>query len=562
MAETSASEDAERRPSGAVRIGRACRTAATTLAARVSPNLRAFDASKQLKVWAVALVIGICVSAAAIVFRESIAAMQLVWLADASENVASAARAVPWWAVLGGPILGGLIVGWLLQRVLPQRRAGGVADVMEAKAMGGRNIDFWPGMGSALVNAVSLGFGASAGREGPMVHLGATIATTFAHSLKLQEWSRRTLLACGVAGAVSASFNAPIAGVLFAHEVILGHYAMRAFVPIVISSVSGTILSRQWFGADAAFVIPEYQIESYLEFPAFALLGVVCAVVALCFQLTMVLFDTAARSVEIPLWTRPVIGGALIGTIALVFPEVLGVGYEATDQALKSELSLVFLISLLVAKTVATAITLASRFGGGVFSPSLYLGAMAGGAFGIVAAQAAPGLASDQGLYSIIGMGAVAAAVLGAPVSTTVMVFELTGGYALTIALLLAVAVSVGINEAVNGRSWFQYQLETRGLAIRAGPHQAVVKRIKVMDFMRPLPADEIVPFDTEESATPLQPTASLETALRAFDESGEQRLPVVDPADKSRIIAWATQVAALRAHAKALVAVSEEEHR
>ena len=562
MTDTSADGPDQPRPSGAMRIARACRTATHTLYARVRPNLRAFDASKQPKVWALALLIGICVSAAAIVFRESIAFFQLLWLRDASENIASAARAVPWWAVLFGPIFGGLLVGVLLERLLPQRRAGGVADVMEAKAMGGRNIRFWPGMSSALVNALSLGFGASAGREGPMVHMGAAISTSLAHSLKLQEWSRRTLLACGVAGAVSASFNAPIAGVLFAHEVILGHYAMRAFVPIVISSVSGTILSRQWFGADAAFVIPEYQIESYLEFPAFALLGLVCALVALAFQFSLVVFDTAARSIDIPLWTRPVIGGAMIGSIALVFPEVLGVGYEATDQALKSELSLVLLVSLLVAKTVATAITLASRFGGGVFSPSLYLGAMAGGAFGIVAAQVAPTLASDQGLYSIIGMGAVAAAVLGAPISTTVMVFELTGGYALTIALLLAVAVSVGINEALNARSWFQYQLEMRGLAIREGPHRAVVKRIKVMDFMKPLPPGETQVFDTEEDTVPLQPDASLEVALRAFDDTGQQRLPVVDPNDESRIIAFATQVAALRAHSRALVAVSEEEHR
>ena len=349
---------------------------------------------------------------------------------------------------------------------------------------------------------------------------------------------------------------------LFAHEVILGHYAMRSFVPIVISSVSGTVLSRQWFGADAAFAIPEYQITSYLEFPAFALLGVVCAVVALAFQFTLVVFDTAARSIDLPLWTRPALGGVAIGLIALVFPEVLGVGYEATDQALKSELPLILLLSLLVAKTVATAITLASRFGGGVFSPSLYLGAMAGGAFGIIAAKIAPDLASSEGLYAIVGMGAVAAAVIGAPISTTVMVFELTGGYALTIALLLAVAVSAGINEALNARSWFQYQLETRGLAIRDGPHRAIVKRIKVMDFMRPLPAGEERTLDTEEDTVPLQPDASLETALKTFDDSGHQRLPVVDPADPSRIIAFASQVAALRAHSKALVAVSEEEHR
>ena len=178
MTDTSAAETkaAEERPSVPIRVGRACRTATRSLYARVQPNLRAFDASKQPKVWALALLIGICVSFAAIVFRESIAAMQLLWLRDASENVASAARAMPWWAVLLGPIVGGLIVGLLLERILPQRRAGGVSDVMEAKAMGGRNIEFWPGMASALVNAVSLGFGASAGREGPMVHMGAAIS--------------------------------------------------------------------------------------------------------------------------------------------------------------------------------------------------------------------------------------------------------------------------------------------------------------------------------------------------------------------------------------------------
>ena len=567
MTDVSADDDEPERPAApehpaaAVRVYRAARGATRTLAARVAPNVRAFRATDQPKIWMAALLIGVCVSLAAIVFREAIALLQLLWLQDASESVASAARRVPWWAVLGGPIVGGLLVGILLERVVPLRRAGGVADVIEARAMGGRNIAFVPGLASAAVNAISLGFGASSGREGPMVHMGAAISTSLAHSVQLQEWSRRTLLACGVASAVSASFNAPIAGVLFAHEVILGHYAMRSFVPIVISSVSGTILSRQWFGADAAFSIPDYPITSYLEFPAFALLGVLCAVVAVLFQYALVVADTAARSVELPLWLRPVIGGALIGAIALVFPEILGVGYEATDLALKNALPLVLMLALLVAKTVATAITLASRFGGGVFSPSLYLGAMAGGAFGTVAAALFPDLASSQGLYAIIGMGAVAAAVIGAPISTTVIVFELTGGYAITIALLLAVAVSVGINEALNARSFFQYQLESRGLPIREGPHRTVVRRIKVMDFMRPLPTDEQRDLE-EDDRTPLLPDASLEAALRRFDETGAERLPVVDPANETRVIAVATQIGALRAHAKALVAVSEEEHR
>ena len=562
MAEIGADETGERAPDPVNVVRRAI----VNLTRRIGPNLRIFWSTHQLKVWLAALAIGTTVSAAAILFRESIAFFQLAWLFDASENVASAARALPWWLVLAGPIAGGLIVGLLLEYVVPGRRARGVADVIEARASGGRNIPWPVGAWSALVATVSLGFGASAGREGPMVHLGATIATSFAHRLELQEWSRRTLLACGVAGAVSASFNAPIAGVLFAHEVILGHYAMRSFVPIVISSVTGTILSRNWFGEAAAFSIPEYQIASYFEFPAFAILGLVCAVVALLFQYALVVADTIARAITMPLWLRPVVGGAMIGAIALAFPEVLGVGYEATDAALQNALPFALMVSLLIAKVAATAITLASRFGGGVFSPSLYLGAMAGGAFGVVAGSIFPDLASQQGLYAIVGMGAVAAAVIGAPISTTVMVFELTGGYALTIALLLAVSISAGINEALNGRSWFQYQLETRGLNIREGPHAQAARRIKVMDFMAPLKPEDIRPLDPETDATPLDPDETLEAALRRFDESGETRLPVVDPVAKGEhahcVIAFASQVAALRAHTKALVALSEEEHR
>ena len=288
-----------------------------------------------------------------------------------------------------------------------------------------------------------------------MVHLGAALSSALARKFALPAWGKRTLLGCGVAAAVSASFNAPIAGVLFAHEVILGHYAMRAFVPIVISSVSATILSRLCFGDVVAFTIPDYQITSFWEFPAFALLGLVCALVAVLFQFALIGADYVARNITIPLYLRPAIGGVFIGAIALVFPQVLGVGYDATDQALKSQLPLELLLGLLIAKTAATAITLASRFGGGIFSPSLYLGAMAGGAFGIIAAGVFPEMASSEGLYSILGMGAVAAAVLGAPISTTVMVFELTGGYALSIGLLLTVSISNGIAQAIHGHSYF-----------------------------------------------------------------------------------------------------------
>ena len=248
---------------------------------------------------------------------------------------------------------------------MPGRRPLGVPDVIEARALGGRRLSLRDGLWSALITIISLGSGASAGREGPVVHLGATLSEKLCQVLKLAGTPERTLIACGVASAISASFNAPIAGVLFAHEVILGHYAMSAFVPIVMASAVGGIVSRLWFGEVAAFVIPDYAITSYWEIPAFALLGVTCAAVAVIFQFALIGTDYLARNVAMPLWARPAIGGLAVGAIAIFMPDVLGVGYETTDKALKATLPIGMMLALIVAKTAATAISLASRFGGG-----------------------------------------------------------------------------------------------------------------------------------------------------------------------------------------------------
>ena len=528
----------------------------------VNPNLQAFLSSREPQLWLISVLIGLCVSLAAIGFRELILYTQFMWLGVKTETMASSARQIHWLWILLAPAVGGLLIGWLLNNFMPSLRTYGVADVIEAKAYGGRTIDQKSGFGSAVISALSLGFGASSGREGPMVHLGATLAAFVTEKFSLPDWGRRTLLACGVASAVSASFNAPIAGVLFAHEVVLGHYAKRAFIPIVISSVMGTIATRLWFGDAAAFKIPAYQITSYLEFPAFALLGVVCGTVAICFQFGLIATDYVARSITIPLWLRPAVGGLMIGCIGVFLPEILGVGYEATDMALKNQFTLSMLFMLIIAKSAATSITLASRFGGGVFSPSLYIGAMTGGAFGLIASSVFPELSSSQGLYAILGMGAVAGAVIGAPISTAVMVFELTGGYALSLALLLTVCIAIGVNQAVHGRSFFQWQLEMRGLRVQDGPHRFMVRNTQVADFMVPLEPDENDVLDPENEDTNLRADTSLETAMRLFDDQGATRLPVISARDDTRIVGWATQLAALRTYNNALVDMSVEEHR
>lgn len=524
-------------------------------------NAVEFAARRQPLIWLLALVVGAIVALAAIVFRIGIGLVQVLWLGTTSESVVTAAARLPFYVILAAPILGGLIVGVLLQKVQPMHRTSSVADVMEARARGGRGLPFWPGISSAALTVLSLGSGASAGREGPVVHLGATLATALCNLFSLAVTARRVMLACGVASAVSASFNAPIAGVLFAHEVVLGHYALSAIVPISISAVAGTLIARLWFGDVAAFVIPAHQITSYWEFPAFALLGVTCAAVAVIFQFCLIGTDWVARHITMPIWLRPVIGGAAVGTIAIAYPEVLGVGYETTDAALRNNLPLAVMLTLLIAKTAATAITLASRFGGGIFSPALYLGAMTGGAFGLIAAKAFPHLASSEGLYAILGMGAVAAAVLGAPFSTTVIVFELTGGYALSIALLIAVSISTGLTLAVHGRSYFHWQLETRGLELQEGAHRWLIRAVHVSDFMEP--RSETDPQDLEQADTPrLVPADDLEAALRLFDTTGKARIAVVETRESTRIIGHADHVTALSRFNQALIEASREEHR
>ncbi|MEP0941107.1 MAG: chloride channel protein, partial [Rhizobiaceae bacterium] len=189
-------------------------------------------------------------------------------------------------------------------------------------------------------------------------------------------------------------------------------------------------------------------------------------------------------------------------------------------------------------------------------------GAMTGGAFGLIATNVFPELASSEGLYAILGMGALAAAVIGAPISTVLIVFELTGGYALSLALLLTVSIAVGVNQAIHGRSFFQWQLETRGLRVQDGPHRLMVRNTRVADFMEPLAEGEDSAMAPEKDVNPLRADTSLEVAMRLFDEQGLSRLPVIDARDPETIIGWATQLAALRTYNNALVDMSVEEHR
>lgn len=531
----------------------------------VVPNLNAFTTNKQPIVWVLGIVVGVGAAVLAVAFRELIGLVQYLWSGEHSEIYLSAVREAPWYAILLAPALGGVVVGGLLHFVSKTKRAGGVADVIEARHIGGRVLGFKDAVLSALITIISLGSGNSAGREGPAIHLGASFSSVIFNRFSLPDSATRTLLAAGAASAVSASFNAPIAGVLFAHEVILGHYSMRAFVPIVLSSVAGTVVARNWFGESLTFNIPVYEITSYLEFPAFFALGVVCALVAILFQLSLFSLDYLAKSVNLPLWVRPPIGGLVVGFIGVFYPEILGIGYETTNDAIWGRIPIMLMVILILLKIFATAVTYASRFGGGVFSPALLLGALTGGVFGVIATGVFPELASDQNVYSILGMGAIAATVIGAPISTTVIVFELTGGYALSIALLFTIAVSHGINQAIHGRSFFQWQLEMRGLHVRDGPYKAILAHLTVQDFMVKvdLEDDEITLSELKMIGDypTLSKFTSMDLALQLFDTSGHSKLPVIEGQHPDVIIAWAEYSNAINLINNRLIETQHEEH-
>ncbi|MEE9544887.1 MAG: chloride channel protein [Rhodospirillales bacterium] len=451
---------------------------------RLLRRLRKIVGNEQLILAILALAVGAAGGGAVILFRQGIAQVQNLFYGSTGERLFVHAQTLPWWQILLAPTLGGLLIGLLVYYFLPDRRPQGVADVIEASALGGGRMSATTGLKAALINAVSIGVGASVGREGPAVHIGATLGGWLAKRLRLTHAHSRTLLGCGVACAVAASFNAPIAGALFASEVVVGHYALSAFAPIVIASVTGTAISNAYFGDFPAFMVAEHSIASFWEFPAFAGLGLLAGLLAMAFMRGIVLAEKVAGKIPLPPWIRPAAGGARVGILALMVPQVLGVGYGATEAALQVSFSLALLIAVGVAKIVATAISLGFGFGGGVFSPSLVIGAMLGGAYGIVVAGLSPELSSGPGAYTIVGMGAMAAAVLGAPISTTLIVFEMTGHYAITMAVMVAAVFASLVTRGFHGGSFFAWQLERRGLDLKGGFESALLRALGVGQVM------------------------------------------------------------------------------
>ncbi|HEV7369550.1 chloride channel protein [Arenibaculum sp.] len=486
---------------------------------RLFVRLRRLLRNDQLLLAVLALLLGGAAGLGALVFRALISSFQWLVYGDGGERWLAWLATLPWWHLLLAPAAGGLVVGIAQHRLLPGGRPLGIAHVMEATAHLGGRMPLGRGVAAAAMSAASIGVGASVGREGPVVHLGATLGSWLAGRLRLSPGLVRTLLGCGIASAVAASFNAPVAGVFFALEVVVGQYSLAAFAPIVLASVTGTAIARAVYGDYPAFSVPGLEIVSFWEFPAFVLLGVFgAALAALLMRGIFAVEDgfAALGRAGLPRWSWPAAGGLGVGAIALGFPQVLGVGYEVMDQALRGALPLGLLAAVLAAKLAATALSLGCGFSGGVFSPSLAVGATGGGAFGIVAALLFPDLASQAGVYAIVGMGAVGGAVLGAPISTILIVFELTGDYAVTLAVMVGTVTAGLAANALVGRSFFQWQLERRGIVRPGFGDVGTLATARVGDVMR-------------EARATVPAGAGLAAALDVLRAAPHGELPVVE---------------------------------
>lgn len=425
------------------------------------------------------------------------AVLEAGFLPEANDPLASAA-ALPWWLLALLPALGGLVVGPLVWRFAREARGHGIPEVMEAVALRGGVMRRRVGAVKITASAVTIGSGGSAGQEGPIVQIGAVLGSAIGQVLRVPGRQLRTLVGCGAAAGLAATFNAPIAGAIFAAEVIVGDFGVAQFSPIVIASVTATVLSRRFLGNYPSFEVPDYELVSFVELGAYLVLGLLAGLVAVALSRALHGAEDLFARVPAPEWLRPALGGLGVGAIACAVPNVLGVGYDTVDLALDGGLGALALAGFLVAKLVATSLTIGSGGSGGVFAPSLFLGAMLGGLVGTAAHGWLPAATASPGAYALVGMGAVVAATSHAPISAILILFELTQRIDIIPPLMIACVLSTVTAGLLQRESIYTLRLKRRGIELPEREDPNPLKSLYVSDVIDRSPevVTESAPFE------------------------------------------------------------------
>ncbi len=448
----------------------------------------------------------------------AIAVRQLIkWINELSfggDEIVHLASGMEWYWLIIIPAIGGAIVGPLIHFFAKEAKGHGVPEVMEAVVKREGIIRPRVVFVKAIASSLCIGTGGSTGREGPIVQIGASIGSAVGQLLKLPANKTRTLVGCGAAAGIAATFNAPVAGALFAVEIILGDFAVTQFSPIVISSVVATVVSHQFLGNYPTFVVPKYDLLSAWELIPYVILGFLAAAVGVLFiKILYKAEDFFDDHLAIPPYIKPALGGILIGVVGIFLPQIFGIGHEPVNAALNFSTTQIdkimpafinmdsiqgflgndvgvgfflagLLIILALIKIIGTSLTLGSGGSGGIFAPSLFIGAMLGGGFGQAMVTLFPGQVASPGAYSLVAMGAMVAAVTQAPITAILVIFELTNDYKIILPLMIACIISTLFARKLKKESIYTLKLLRRGVNIEAGQEINILKSIKVKEVM------------------------------------------------------------------------------
>jgi CIC family chloride channel protein len=461
---------------------------------------------------ATALIVGLGGGLGAVVFR---------WLINSFTHISFDVMR-GWLSFMGPayvvvvPAIGGLFVGPMIYFFAREAKGHGVPEVMEAIALRGGRIRPIVVVIKSLASSVCIGSGGSVGREGPIVQIGSALGSTLGQLLKLSDERIRNLVACGAAAGIAATFNAPIAGVIFALEIILGEFSVSYFSTVVISSVTASVVGRVAFGNIPAFIAPAYSLVSPWELLLYVLLGGLAGLVAFVFVWALYWFEDLFDAWRFPEYVKPAAGGLLVGAIGFYLPQVFGVGYAAIGDALLDNLMLGTMGLLVLAKVLATSLTIGSGGSGGVFAPSLFIGAMTGGVFGMLVHQMWPNITAAPGAYALVGMSAVFAGAAHAPITAIIILFEMTNDYRIILPLMLATVVSTLLSQRLRRENIYTLKLSRRGVRLEQG---------RDIDVMRGVLVGEAMTTNVDTVNADL----SLVELDRAFHETHHHGFPVLN---------------------------------
>jgi len=383
------------------------------------------------------------------------------------------------------PAIGGLLVGPIIFKGAREAKGHGVPEVMESVFLKGGVIRKRVAFIKALASSITIGTGGPVGREGPIVQIGSSIASSIGQIFKIKENELKVLVGAGAAAGISAAFNAPIAGALFATEIILGNFAITSFAPIIVASVMGNLVFISIEGSKPIFSVPVYSLNSGWELIFYLILGIVCGIVGILFIKILYYCEKKWLDLKLNEMIKPFFGGIIIGAIAIFYPHIMGSGYTAIDLALKGNLVLWTALLLILIKIFATSTSLSSGGSGGIFAPSLFMGAYAGFIVGSLFNYLFPSIGITPGAYALVGMGGVVSSAIHGPLTAIIIIFELTGDYNIILPLMITCIIASLLSEVFNEYSIYTSKLKLKGILFKHGVEVNILKRIKVSEIIK-----------------------------------------------------------------------------